>query len=136
MPDATVHTEIQINAPARQVWQGMTDLAGYVKYNPMIRRASGEIKAGFRLKLYFNPSGSKERTFHSKALIVEPELELRWQNQPSMPLLVESKHFFIITPIGANKIHLAHDMFFLRTDFAFYQKHHRQGNSRFVYHDE
>src|SRR3990172_6000852 len=112
MPIATVHTEIEINAPAQRVWQVLTDLAGYAEWNPMIRRASGEIRTGSRLKIYFNPSGSRGRTFRPKLLVVEPNRELRWQGQPGVPYIIESEHFFLITPAGDNKILLTHDMIF------------------------
>jgi hypothetical protein len=122
MPDVTVHTEIEINAPAQRVWEVLTDLAAYPEWNPMIRRASGEVKPGSRLKIYFNPSGSKGTTFHPKLLTVEPNRELRWQGQPGVPYIIESEHFFIITTIGANRIRLAHDMIFYGLIIPFIRK--------------
>jgi hypothetical protein len=112
MPYVTVHTEIEINAPAERVWEVLTDLASYSEWNPMIRRASGEVKKGSRLKIYFNPSGRKGITFDPKLLVVEPNRELRWQGQPGVPFIIESEHFFIITPIGGGRVRLAHDMIF------------------------
>jgi len=112
MPDVTVHTEIEINAPAQRVWEVLTDLAAYPEWNPMIRRASGELKTGSRLKIYFNPTGKRGSTFHPKLLVVEPNRELRWQGQPGVPYIIESEHFFIITPIGGNRVRLTHDMIF------------------------
>lgn len=112
MYNVTLHTEIEINASAPRVWQVLIDLDAYHEWNPMIRRASGEIKTGARLKIYFNPSGSKGITFHPKLLVVEPDRELRWQGQPGVPYIIESEHAFIIKPAGGNKVHLAHDMIF------------------------
>jgi hypothetical protein len=112
MFDYTVHTEIDINAPAERVWQVLIDLEKYPDWNPMIRRASGEVKKGARISVYFNPAGSKGRTFHPKLLVVEPDRELRWQGQPGFPLMFESEHAFTITPAGSGAVHLVHDMIF------------------------
>ncbi|MBN2160309.1 MAG: SRPBCC domain-containing protein [Spirochaetes bacterium] len=108
----TVHTEININAPAERVWNILTDLASYRDWNPMIRRAGGEIRQGARLTIHFNPRGTKGRIFHPKLLVVEPNRELRWQGQPEVPFLIESEHFFIIRPMGGGSVRLDHDMMF------------------------
>jgi uncharacterized protein YndB with AHSA1/START domain len=42
-------TEIVIDAPAERVWEVLADLASYPEWNPRIRRASGELRAGSRL---------------------------------------------------------------------------------------
>src|SRR5512137_503689 len=112
MFSVTIHTEIKINAPAERVWQVLTDLAAYRDWNPMIRRAGGEVKQGARLTIYFNPRGSKGRTFRPKLLVVEPNRELRWQGQPGVPLIIESEHAFIIRPTGGSSVRLDHDMIF------------------------
>lgn len=122
MPDVTIHTEIEINTPAERVWEVLTDLAAYTEWNPMIRRASGELKTGSRLTIYFNPPGSKGTTFHPKLLTVEPNRELRWQGQPGIPGIIESQHFFNITTISANKVHLAHDIIFYGLIIPFIRK--------------
>lgn len=112
MFDYIVHTEIDITAPPERVWQALTDLAAYPDWNPMIRRASGEVEKGARLIVYFHPPGSRGRVFRPKLKAVEPNRELRWQGQPGFPFLLESEHVFIIQPTGNNKIHLIHDMIF------------------------
>jgi hypothetical protein len=112
MFDVIVHTEIEISASAERVWTVLTDLVAYHEWNPMIRRAGGEVKQGARLNIFFNPTGSKGRTFHPKLLTVEPNRELRWQGQPGVPLIIESVHVFIIGPLSGNKVRLSHDMIF------------------------
>jgi hypothetical protein len=108
----TVQTEIYIHASPELVWSVLSDLQGYREWNPMIRRASGELKQGKRLNIYFNPEGSKGRTFRPKLLVVDPGYELRWQGQPGVPLLFESEHIFIIEQAGEGRSRLIHDMIF------------------------
>ena len=108
----TGRTEIHINASPALVWSVLSDLAGYREWNPMIRRASGELKQGKRLTIYFNPEGSKGRIFRPKLLVVDTGHELRWQGQPGVPLLFESEHIFIIEQAGKSRSRLVHDMIF------------------------
>ena len=95
----TVHTEVEISASAERVWDVLTDLARYRDWNPMIREASGELKPGARLQLHFSPPGSKGWIFKPKLMVVEPGREFRWKGQGSIPLILESEHFFIIKQV-------------------------------------
>lgn len=71
-------TDIEINASAERVWQVLTDFAAYPQWNPFIRRAKGEAKAGARLKVYIQPSGAQGMSFRPTVLKAEPNRELRW----------------------------------------------------------
>jgi hypothetical protein len=75
----------------------------------MIRSASGELQAGSRLQLHFEPEGRKGHDFRPKLLVVDPNRELRWLGQPGFPKLFESEHTFVIEPKGDGTIHLDHD---------------------------
>jgi hypothetical protein len=112
MFNVTIHTEIDINASPGLVWSVLADLAAYPEWNPMIRRAEGEIARGKRITVHFNPPGTKETTFRPKLLVVEPGHELRWQGQPGFPLFFESEHVFIIELVGSGGSRLSHDMLF------------------------
>ena len=43
-------TEIEIQASSEQVWQILADFARFPQWNPFIRRAKGQAKAGARLR--------------------------------------------------------------------------------------
>lgn len=107
-----IHTEIDIDAGPDAVWEALVDLASYPEWNPMVKKASGEVKAGERLKLHYEPEGQGKRTFKPLLLVVEPGRELRWQGQPGMRYLFESEHIYILTKTPQGKTHLDHDMIF------------------------
>ena len=46
-----IHTSIVIDAPAFSVWNLLTDLASYPRWNPFITRIKGELKQGGRLDM-------------------------------------------------------------------------------------
>jgi hypothetical protein len=101
-------TEIDIDATAESVWEVLTDLASYPQWNPMIRRASGELEPGARLKVRFEPDGSRGHTFRPKLLVVDPNRELRWLGWPRFPKLFDTEHYWIIEEKPEGKARLVH----------------------------
>jgi hypothetical protein len=102
-------TEIDIDAPAQRVWEVLTDFAAYTEWNPMIRRISGEPRAGARLKVRFEPEGSRGHTFRPKLLVVEPGRELRWLGWPRFPGFFDTEHYWIIEEKAGGKTFLLHE---------------------------
>ena len=107
-----IHTEIDIDADAAAVWDVLVDLASYPEWNPMVRKASGEIRVGERLRLHYEPKGRKKRSFNPLLLVVEPGRELRWQGRPGVRFLFESEHIYLLKETSEGKTHLDHDMNF------------------------
>lgn len=101
-------TEIEIDAPAESVWKVLTDFASYPEWNPMIRRASGELRPGARLKVRFEPEGSRGHTFRPKLMVVNSSRELRWLGWPRFPKLFDTEHYWIIDEKPGGKTHLLH----------------------------
>ncbi len=107
-----IHTEIEFDAEPMAVWDVLVDLASYPEWNPMVKKASGEVRVGERLKLRYEPEGHKRRKFKPLLLVVEPGRELRWQGQPGARWLFESEHIYLLSKTPAGKTHLDHDMIF------------------------
>ena len=107
-----IHTEIAIDADPGAVWEVLVDLSSYPDWNPMVRKASGEVRVGELLTLHYEPEGHKKRTFKPLLLVVEPGRELRWQGKPGVRFLFESEHSYILKETVEGKTHLDHDMIF------------------------
>ena len=99
-----VFSEIEIQAPAERVWQALADFASYPKWNPFIRRISGQPREGKRLRVYIEPPGTKGRTFRPKILKAEPKCELRWLGRLLIPGLFDGDHIFTIEQIGSERV--------------------------------
>lgn len=99
-----VFSEIEIQAPAERVWQALIDFESYPKWNPFIRRISGEPKEGKRLRIYMELPGIKGRTFRPKILKAEPNRELRWLGRLLIPGLFDGDHIFTIEQIGSKRV--------------------------------
>jgi hypothetical protein len=107
-----IHTEIGIDASPDAVWDVLVDLVSYPDWNPMVKKAGGEVRVGERLRLHYEPEGHRKRTFNPLLLVVEPGRELRWRGQPGMRFLFESEHIYILKETPEGNTHLDHDMIF------------------------
>ena len=107
-----IHTEIGIDASPDAVWDVLVDLASYPDWNPMVRKSSGEVRVGERLRLHYEPEGHRKWTFEPVLLVVEPGRELRWQGRPGVRFLFESEHIYLLKETPEGRTHLDHDMIF------------------------
>jgi hypothetical protein len=107
-----LHSEIEIQASAERVWQLLTDFASFPQWNPFMRRASGEVKAGARLEVHIQPSGARGMTFKPTVLNAQPNRELRWLGHLLIPGLFDGEHILAIEPRAANQVHFVqHEIF-------------------------
>ncbi len=99
-----LRSEIEIQASAERVWQVLTDFASFPQWNPFMRRASGEVKAGARLEVRIQPSGARGMTFKPTVLKAVPNRELRWLGRLLIPGLFDGEHILSIEPLAANRV--------------------------------
>ncbi len=99
-----LHSEIEITASAGRTWLILTDFASYPRWNPFIRRISGEPTTGEHLDVRLEPPNSRGMTFKPKVLNAEPDRELRWLGHLLVPGLFDGEHFFTIQPLEDNRV--------------------------------
>jgi hypothetical protein len=93
-----VHAEIDIDAPAERVWELLTDFESFPSWNPFIRRASGELRAGSRLTVYLQLLGRRPMVFKPMVTKVERNRELSWLARFIMPGLFDVERTFLLRP--------------------------------------
>ena len=99
-----LHTQIEIDAPAKRVWRLLTDFASYPPRNPFIRSISGQLGPGERLQARLEPPGGRAMTFKPKVLKAEANRELRWLGHLLVPGLFDGEHSFTIEPLEDNRV--------------------------------
>lgn len=93
-----ISASIHIDATPDQVWDTLTDLAGYPRWNPFIREASGQVAVGTRLTLRMFPAKGRPMTFKPKVLAADTARELRWIGRLIVPGVFDGEHRFTLTP--------------------------------------
>ncbi len=92
----TIHTEIGIGAPAEAVWAVLSDLAGWERWNPMIKVA-GKLGIGETLAVTLSAPGGKAFTIEPTVVQFEEGREFRWKGR-TFGGMFQSEHGFRIVP--------------------------------------
>ena len=93
-------SSIDIEAPAKKVWDLLVDFAAYPTWNPFITRAEGRIEVGGRLTLRMQPVGGSAVTLRPTVVEVVDGHRLRWRGRVGVRGLFDADHLFIVEPHG------------------------------------
>ncbi len=98
-----ITTHLTVDGPVEQVWQTLTNLDGYVDWNPFITTAAGVVGVGQRLNLRMRPPGGRAMTFKPWVTAVEEHRYLEWLGRLGMPGLFDGRHSFSLTPLPGGR---------------------------------
>jgi len=91
-----IHTEVQIDATAQEVWDVLTDFPSYGEWNPGFESAEGRAEVGTTLHITFARTGGRTMTMHPTVLVADPGREFRWIGRLLMPGIFDGEHRFVI----------------------------------------
>lgn len=103
-----ISTDVEINAPASRVWEILTELAEYPKWNPFIRRAGGNVREGAKLEIRIEPGDGSTMTFKPTVLRADAGKEFRWLGRLILPGLFDGEHIFQLSAMGSDGTRLVH----------------------------
>ncbi|MGH1366761.1 MAG: SRPBCC family protein [Calditrichia bacterium] len=103
-----ITTETIINAPAKLVWQVLTDFDKYSKWNPFMTSVSGLAMVGSEIIVSIQPPNSRPMIFKPRVLALTPELELRWKGKMFFSGLFDGEHYFQLNKRGEFQTQLIH----------------------------
>ena len=105
MAKSRIETDIDINAPASQVWALLTDFArmpsGIRLSNPFLAIWCKVLGSPFT-----SHRGLVRNAFKPTVLSVRPERELRWLGHLLVPGIFDGEHYFLLKSIGENRTRL------------------------------
>ncbi|KQX50164.1 hypothetical protein ASE09_16930 [Streptomyces sp. Root66D1] len=101
---------IEIEASSEEVWQVLTDLPAYPRWNPFITSTEvtskgGRLEEGATLRNVMHDS-SGDTVFTPELLTVEPGRELRWLGKMGPGWIADGEHRFVIEEIGDHRVRL------------------------------
>ncbi|WBL24303.1 SRPBCC domain-containing protein [Zunongwangia sp. HGR-M22] len=95
-----IKTEITINANPQKVWEVLTELDQYPKWNPFMKEIYGILRVGERLKVIIQPEGSSKMTFKPIILALEENKTLKWMGKLVVTGLFDGTHLFHLIDNG------------------------------------
>ncbi len=101
-------TSLEVEADRERAWEVLTDLEAYPEWNPMIRRASGELRPGSVLRVRFEPEGMRGRDYRPRLSVVDPPGELRWTAFLNLPGVFAFEHYWLLERAGEGRTLLKH----------------------------
>ncbi|MEM7275424.1 MAG: SRPBCC domain-containing protein [Actinomycetota bacterium] len=107
-----LHTEIVIDATPERVWEVLTDLADYHRWNPFVIESAGEVAVGQRLTNRIKPPGGRAQTFRPIVTVAEPAVTFEWLGRLGIPGLFDGRHRFDLEPTAGGGTRLVHREFF------------------------
>lgn len=99
---ASVHTKIEIHAPAKNVRTVLFKFNEYPKWNPFIIKVEGVVAEGNKVAVTVKPVGKAELSGHAKVALFQKN-HLTWNGSLPIPGLFHGKHEFIIQELDANR---------------------------------
>lgn len=105
-----IFTEIEIAAPAPEVWRVLTDFSGYSDWNPIMPRISGHAEVSSRIRIWFTAFANLQIPMDAEVVTVDQHRELCWVGPPFSQLrpLVSGRHYFRLHETGIGMVHLSH----------------------------
>lgn len=99
-----LHTTVDIEASAEQVWNVLTDFPSYPEWNPFMPSVVGEPQRGSRLQITIRQNEEKVMRFAPRILAADYGRELRWLGHFLFPGLFDGEHSFVIVPLGEERV--------------------------------
>ena len=100
----TVSRSTEIAASADRVWQVLTDLRAYTRWNPELTVVDGRAATGETLTVRLHSTGGTS-TIRPTVRAADPGRELRWLSRyPDIGGLADAEHRFTIAPAGQGRV--------------------------------
>ncbi len=98
-----IRAEVEIAAPAAQVWRILTDFPRYQEWNPFITEIAGECAEGQALQIQLSLPEGRDHTLRPRLVRCEPGQELRWRGHLLFAGLFDGEHFFRLIEVAENR---------------------------------
>lgn len=103
-----IHTEIEIDASPKRIWEILSDFGNYPTWNPFITKIYGTPKEGEQLTIHAQLNPRRAEVFRPMIIRYEPERELRWRGSLPVPGMFTGEHIFMLEPLPDGRCRLIH----------------------------
>ncbi|WP_371629565.1 SRPBCC domain-containing protein [Streptomyces sp. NBC_00341] len=126
-----LEASIEIEASPDEVWQVLTDLPAYPRWNPFITSTKvtsdgGRLEVGATLRNVMHDR-TGDTVFEPELLAVEPGRELRWIGKMGPGWIADGEHRFVIEETGDHRVRLTQSESFTGVAVPFVASQLRSG---------
>jgi hypothetical protein len=98
-----IRSELEIAAPAPEVWGILTDFPRYHEWNPFITEISCDAIVGNPLRLLLSLPEGRDYRLTPTLLNIEENYELRFRAHLLFPGLFDGEHFLRVLAVGPDR---------------------------------
>jgi len=98
-----IRSELEIAAPAAEVWGILTDFPRYQEWNPFITEIKSEGVVGGPVELLLSLPEGRDHRLKSTLLRIEENFELRWRAHLLLPGLFDGEHFLRVIELDPRR---------------------------------
>jgi hypothetical protein len=98
-----IRSELEIAAPAAEVWGILTDFPRYQEWNPFITEIESEGVVGGALRLLLSLPQGRDYRLKATLLRIEEDYELRWRAHLLFPGLFDGEHFLRLIAVDPQR---------------------------------
>jgi hypothetical protein len=98
-----IRSELEIAAPAAEVWGILTDFPRYQEWNPFITEIKCEGSVGGPLELRLSLPEGRDHRLKARLLRLEADHELRYRAHLLFPGLFDGEHFLRVQALAAKR---------------------------------
>jgi hypothetical protein len=98
-----IRSELEIAAPASEVWGILTDFPRYQEWNPFITEIESQAVVGGSLRLLLSLPEGRDHRLKATWLRIEEDFELRWRAHLLFPGLFDGEHFLRLIAVDPRR---------------------------------
>ena len=98
-----IRSELEIAAPAAEVWGILTDFPRYQEWNPFITELQSDGVVGNALRLSLSLPEGRDYRLNARLLRMEADYELRWRAHLLFPGLFDGEHFLRLQTVDPRR---------------------------------
>jgi hypothetical protein len=98
-----IRSELEIAAPAAEVWGILTDFPRYQEWNPFITEIESAGVVGGSLRLLLSLPQGRDYRLKATLLRIEEDYELRFRAHLLLPGLFDGEHFFRLIAVNPQR---------------------------------
>jgi len=98
-----IRSELEIAAPAAEVWGILTDFPRYQEWNPFITELHSDGIVGNPLRLLLSLPEGRDYRLNPRLLRMEENYELRWRAHLLFPGLFDGEHFLRVQTLDPRR---------------------------------